>query len=476
MLCVFPFHSGDAPLVLDQLQWIKELGGCKEHLALLAMDCDVEVGVALQAQKLAAQSFTGVFMASTDRHYEGWIPGSVSLFRLAAQWADVNKQNFLFLEPDAIPIKEGWLDAIEKAYHECGNPFMGPLITHQQPGLPSPYMEGVSVYPHECMNLVGDLIRLDKSWAYSCAPKVIPQAVNTPLVHHLWGQSGVAPTFAEKAVPHTRAMQLQQIRSEAVIFHRCKDGSLTRMLRVRKGIEPNRPTSLLLVFPFCAKDGAMFVKNVEWMTTLHPRYNYDVLLSYDDTTPVSLVDRMQTACFNHFRNVHALRYPAPAKGTLPQTMAFIAAARHVQETRRGPWLWFEYDMIPLKAGWVEALETEYYKSGKSFMGPVIPGMGHMNGTAIYPWDTPARVPKGLQNLAGAWDMEIKNEMIHDCHDSKTIQHAWCMIRGKMAPCGNGPEPSFRSQVVLMHLLPNAYVFHRNKDGTLIDRLRERLPV
>lgn len=460
--------------MFDQLDWIRSLGGCKEHLALLVADADVDYDIVLKARVLASESFTGVWVIATENPVQGWIPGSCALFKLAAKWAYDHQQPWLWLEPDAIPLIPHWLDKIEDSYRQGEKPFMGTFITHQQQGLPSPYMEGVAVYPANAIELMGDTWG-DRSWTFACAKSVVPKALDTPLIHHIWGIKDIAPTFAVKPVAHTRVFCLDQIRKQAVIFHRCKDGSLTRLLRVRAGLEPERSTELLVVFPFCGKDALMFISNIQWMKEVQSRYNYELLLSYDETTNNDLVQEIRGLTGPLFRSVRLHKYPKVPLRVWPPTWAFIQTAKHVQETHRGPWLWHEYDAIPLKAGWVEALEAEYYKAGKDFMGPIVPPpMGHMNGTGIYPWNTPQRIPKALTQLRIAWDVAMKEEMIANCHDCKNVlQHAWIMQNGRLLAYGNGVEPSFRTNLSMGMIIPTAYVFHRCKDGTLIQRLKER---
>ena len=101
--------------------------------------------------------------------------------------------------------------------------------------LPSPYLEGVAVYPFDVMHTTVHW-RDDLSWTLACAPDFVPLAANSPLFRHLWGEKDKPPTFAENNIPGTNVFCLRQLPPEAVMFHRNKDGSLIRLLRQRMGI------------------------------------------------------------------------------------------------------------------------------------------------------------------------------------------------------------------------------------------------
>jgi hypothetical protein len=140
-----------------------------------------------------------------------------------------------------------------------------------------------------------------------------------------------------------------------------------------------------------------------------------------------------------------------------------------------PWLWMEYDMIPLKPHWLSALQQAYWNCNKAFAGPIVQDMGHMNGTGIYPANTPRRIPRALSLMRTAWDVTMKAEMIFDCHDLQPLfYHAWSMDNGRLHPYAGGSPPSFPKGSPTMAQIPNeSVVFHRCKDGSLIDRLMEK---
>lgn len=473
MLCVIPFCTTDLWQATDLVRWIGDLGCCKErHDCLLVVDAGVPWDRALKVSELAEKAFKSCEIISNPEPVKGWIAGSVSLWRTAAEYCA--GRPFWFNEPDCIPLKVGWLDDLESAYNGCGKPFMGALVQHQIPNWPNPYLEGCAVYPANAWQIMQPVFKPDVSWTRACASVSVPLAADTGKVHHLWGEKDNAPIFAETNVPHTCVFCLKQIKPEAVVFHRNKDGSLVRLLRDKLNIKPqNHSNDLVIVFPFCNKDGALFVKNVQWMKRLRDFYAFDAVLSCDFDTKTGCAKAMFDAVSSCFRSVHQTRYALPPGCVWPAaaSRAFRHAAYYVAQRFNRPFLWLEFDMIPLKPEWLDSFQTEYNQCGKGFMGPIIPKMGHMNGTGVYPANTPARIPKALGNMNTAWDVEMKAEMIADCHDCSNIfQHVWGCVDGKLHPYSGGP-PNFNLHPDLINQLdPNAVVFHRCKNGSLIDQL------
>lgn len=228
----------------------------------------------------------------------------------------------------------------------------------------------------------------------------------------------------------------------------------------------------VVVFPFCRHDGELAVKLVAWMEELGP-YEHECLLSFDLGTPRAVVNSIEAAARRSFSRVDLFEYPTPGPNTWPPTIAFKAAAMRMQKLGK-PWLWMEADAVPLKRGWLEKLQELYWNGGKSFAGPIVPDLGHMNGTGIYPANTPNRIPGALAQTRTAWDVTMKREMIKDALNLHPyFHHAWAMEMGELHPYYGGAIPSFPTQAMVDKINPEAVIFHRCKDGTLIDRLRER---
>lgn len=229
-----------------------------------------------------------------------------------------------------------------------------------------------------------------------------------------------------------------------------------------------------VVFPFCAKDGNLALKLMKWIVELTPPNDHLLVVSHDYQTPPHIVSSIQDAAKGCFRSIKTLTYSVPSLDQWPPTMAFKAAALYMEKVGT-PWLWMEYDAVPLVPHWLDKLQDVYWKCGKAFAGPIVPDLGHMNGTGVYPANTPNRIPRALGLTRTAWDITCKAEMIHDCFDlSPTYQHAWTMGGGRLHPYAGGEPPSFPpGSPMVKQIHPQAVVFHRNKDLSLVDRLRER---
>lgn len=235
VLLVIGFHAGDVERTKNLLTWIAELGECNPHSCLLVADSTVLKPDSDAIKKLAKKSFDTVMMIPASVEC-AWKPNQ--MFLSAAKWIhECTKLPWLWLEPDAIPLKEGWLDAIADEYAASPMAYMGPII-HQkgQPGLPEAHLTGCSVYPASAWELFASLPKLQKdivAWDIEGAAKVIPRARNTNLIHHFWGNRDMPPIFVESKTQESpkNFVTIDFISKEAVVFHRTKDGGLINILR-----------------------------------------------------------------------------------------------------------------------------------------------------------------------------------------------------------------------------------------------------
>jgi hypothetical protein len=138
------------------------------------------------------------------------------------------RQPFLFMEPDAIPLCEGWIDQIEAEYRACGSPFMGDFVDLSNSSIPGgiDHMSGIAVY--DC-NLSVHAPRLfnctngkeEFAWDIWAASDIIPKMHKTGLIQHDWRGSGDKPHQWRK-----NNVDPSFVNKGAVIYHPDKRGVL----------------------------------------------------------------------------------------------------------------------------------------------------------------------------------------------------------------------------------------------------------
>jgi hypothetical protein len=476
MLVVLPFCAGDIASTRNLLRWIIDLGPCSQS-ALLVADAAMQWSVALEFLDLANKAFKGATLISTDEPYTGWPQAPNWMFWYASKHIDhYLKEPFLWLEPDTVPLHKGWLDEIAADYKEG---FMGDIYKYDNPHGPFAQidvMSGIAVYPANAWEIIGGIIeaRPDQAWDVSACGPMTNRGTHTGRIQHFFGQKGLPPTFAPTKVngSPTNTLTLADLRPGASVFHRNKDGTLIALLRQKllpRSAENSRH-NFVVVLPCWAQDAALLVKSLEWMAELGMTKTHDCIVSNENGVARQFLVRAHALANQVFRHVAAYQY-SQRQPTFNE--AWFAAANLMQRDGRS-WLWMEPDCVALRPDWLSMLQTRYDRHGKPFMGPVVAGMGHMNGTGIYPGNTPQRCPLTMHTPMGqAWDMVMRQEMIQDCHDCSGLwHHAWVEREGQLHQHGHGHKPTFPTVESIRRVNPAAVVFHRSSDGTLIDRLRE----
>lgn len=154
---------------------------------------------------------------------------------------------------------------------------------------------------------------------------------------------------------------------------------------------------------------------------------------------------------------------------------WLCAARHVMQNKLGPWLWLEPDAVPLCKGWLDQIANAKFE--KPFAGHIYrdnqTGKEMISGIAVYPQDA-YRWKEVVQQRA--FDVALSDFVMNEAQHTNLIYHLW----GE-----NNLPPTFvrqktqltpRNAMSIQEIPPQAVVFHRNKDGTLIRLLREKLGI
>jgi hypothetical protein len=216
---------------------------------------------------------------------------------------------------------------------------------------------------------------------------------------------------------------------------------------------------------------------LQWAIELDGSVNHNCLLSYETGTDASKVRELARQYFTGDIIEH--EYPPPPVPGWPAACnwAWQSTARHIDD--RGvnePWFWWECDAVPLKPGWLDAIWEGYIKGGKRFAGHIVDRMDHMNGVGIYPPDVRRRCNEAMLCRSAAWDYVLKETIQHDCTNlNHIIQHVWNIRESDGAiHNGDGHVVTFPDWAHVERYMDfNCFLIHRTKDGTLIQRLREK---
>lgn len=226
MLLVFPYSPKDYDLAVKLAKWMKELGGCKGHQAMIVRDsrCEEE-----EVKSLLSKSFDSVVptVVVVDQ-YNKWAESPNQMIQEAARYIEHTvKKHWFWIEPDCVPLKENWLNEIESGYKEAmklGKPFMGQKI--MVPNVPV-HCSGVCCYPHDLCNHAGTIYQAtDVAWDCHAANQIVPRMHQTSLIAHRWRYP--APENQSEV-----DNLLGQI-GDAVLFHSDKSGRLIDFLRERR--------------------------------------------------------------------------------------------------------------------------------------------------------------------------------------------------------------------------------------------------
>lgn len=456
MLVALGFCEKDWKSALEWIGWVEELGACTKHECLLVADAGMHWGYVLQLLTRANQVFKKASVITTDKPYAGWPKACNKMFFAAAKWAQNHQKPWLWMEPDAIPLRRHWLDQIENNYGAAGAPFMGAFVDGVMFGQQKRYMNGVAVYPGNAYTIMKHLEDSELAFDVACAEMMIGTGVNSELFHCHWGYKDKAPMFvpARADSDPENHVTLDFIRPQAVLFHRNKDGTLIQLLRER--IFPR----IVVMLPFCWRDAQLMYQNLQHMERMHGQKKAAAVLHFDNTAPQQTLGPLMTQARRVFSECYASRYQEPKVVGWPwaPNTSFAMAARYMQTHLRRPWLWLEADAVPMRKDWYELICMEYAAAGKEFMGchiqGIVPHTGHYNGVAVYPPDAATILQKGMRATSLAFDTEMASEMVHRAHNSRLIQH-------------NRGQPGFHTiGDVQAHVWPETVLYHPCKGGDL----------
>lgn len=233
---------------------------------------------------------------------------------------------------------------------------------------------------------------------------------------------------------------------------------------------------MLAVLNFCSKDRDMALNLLKWIQELGDVRRHDIILLTGIATKVGgLTQELELLAHDMFGNMIPRVTDTQEERGWPMSPnnAWRDTVFLMRMKIGRPWLWLEPDCVPITPDWLDKIELEYevaLKKGKAFMGGEIMNPQHrMSGPGVYhKYVTNYTRRMASLPLNVPFDQYFARDIVPNAHFTTLIQNIWNVEFGK-------PEtiPTFPDQESLKLLDPNAVLFHRNKDGTLIQRLRER---
>lgn len=226
---------------------------------------------------------------------------------------------------------------------------------------------------------------------------------------------------------------------------------------------------MIVVIPVCDKDVALAIRNIEHAFQLEGSVEYDAIIAHERGFDASKI--LETAAC-YFANGKEFTYE-PWKGdpSWPQgaNWAWASVARHMANQKE-PWFWWEADATPLCDGWLDSLADAYKTGGRLFAGAVTQqnGLTYMAGVAIWPATTSVKCEHAIFARTEAFDVvaSVRDGILRHTHDlSRLIAHT---------PTINNTH--FTCQADVQRVIPpGAVLFHKCKDGSLLDVMQGKEP-
>ncbi len=241
---------------------------------------------------------------------------------------------------------------------------------------------------------------------------------------------------------------------------------------------------MIVVAPFCIKDCRSAYKNITWAYELEGQLPFKILLAYDTDVPEEWVKKIEEASSKAFEEVAHFCYGEWRGNPCwpnPQNYAFQCICWEIINNQKDSFLFWEPDAVPIRERWLHDIARDYERCGKPFMGHIVHGVihqnsMHLNGVAVYPpnlheYSSAIMIPpEGVAwDVAGSYDGVVQNS-----RHSSLIMNVWELNEDNKPVTSGGVVPTFPDQKTVDDAVDfDASLFHRNKDLTLVDRLRER---
>ncbi len=235
--------------------------------------------------------------------------------------------------------------------------------------------------------------------------------------------------------------------------------------------------SPIVVLPISRPDLHLGIKWLRWAIALRHHdvlYNYRLIVVPAASVLADEVDRIREECvktvgFYVFQQREAYERPELGYGAAANAL-FKEALELAEKLFPGAaMLWCEADTVATRPTWFDEIAAEYESCGRPFLGAFhsVGPIPHCSGNAVYPANWRELSPC-LAGLPGpkpeqGWDSACAFEVVPQMAVARTIQQEWI-------------TPPFSEFNIDRILKKETALFHRSKDGTMIDVLAKRLKI
>jgi hypothetical protein len=234
---------------------------------------------------------------------------------------------------------------------------------------------------------------------------------------------------------------------------------------------------MLVCLAFCQKDKPQAVKLAEWIRDLGVAGSHDISLVRNDCDSSGVIEPLHglfgtVGEYTPHENGRSFRRREGQDriNNWPQgpNAMWRCTAWNIFNGCKRHWLWLEPDAIPTRATWLDEIDAAYREAvtrRKIFLGArgASTTVECMNGVAVYPGQVFSFMEPMLLAQEVAWDLAGAAPMIQHGVISPLFQHVYRVKDRK---------PRFPEDMALLD--PQAAIFHRDSEGTLIDVLRATL--
>lgn len=237
---------------------------------------------------------------------------------------------------------------------------------------------------------------------------------------------------------------------------------------------------MLVILPTHNGDVSLAYDLVKWIAELGPCHKHTLnILPHASLVGGRRLGALLDASVGVFNSTRLL---APVERIDNET--WPAGANHMfrsllKRDINRPFLWLEPDCEPLRKGWLDAIEAEYLKCGKPFMGHNVISnkkdlpRNSLAGCAVYPADTAPLIPL-ITKPDLAFDIAIASHVMPRAHVTLLIYQFWGKKDLPPTFVSEAKRSGVKNALTLAHIPEEAVLYHRVKDQSLEHLLRLKL--